>query len=80
MGQFKALASKNWILYKRSICGNIAEILIPIFFAFIIILVRKLVIINNYSQQSFLTNSTYAKTIYGLPAAASLAGGSSYLK
>lgn len=43
MGQFKALAGKNWILYKRGCCGAILEIVIPTIFVCFFILVRNLV-------------------------------------
>jgi hypothetical protein len=42
MGEFSALVGKNWILYKRSMCGNIFEILIPIFFVGFVIMVSKI--------------------------------------
>ena len=42
MGQLSALFYKNWILYKRSLLGNVLELLLPIFFIFFVVLVRQL--------------------------------------
>jgi hypothetical protein len=42
MGQFKALSYKNWILWKRNTCGNITEIIIPIVFIALNILIRTI--------------------------------------
>jgi len=39
MGEFSALMYKNWILYKRGMCGNILELILPIFFAGFIIMI-----------------------------------------
>ena len=64
MGQLGALFYKNWLLYKRGIVWNILEILIPIFFIFVI-LTRNLDKPIDYAEQSFLANSTYAHTING---------------
>ena len=42
MSQLSALFYKNWLLYKRSIFGNILEIFVPIFFVLIMIVVQQL--------------------------------------
>ena len=65
MGQLGALFYKNWLLYKRGIVGNILEILVSIFFIFFVILTRNLDKPIDYVEQSFLANSTYARTING---------------
>ena len=43
MSQFKALSQKNWILWKRNLCGNITEVVIPIIFLSFIVLIRNLI-------------------------------------
>jgi hypothetical protein len=65
MSQFKALSRKNWILWKRGLCGNITEIIIPIIFIAFIVVIRKLVTVDTYAEQSFLSNPFYTKSIYG---------------
>lgn len=47
MGQFKALATKNWVLYKRSVLGSVCEILLPIIFMLFVFMVRQLVEVEN---------------------------------
>lgn len=32
MGQIRALAAKNWIIYRRNIFGSILEIAVPVGF------------------------------------------------
>lgn len=63
MGQLSALFYKNWILYKRGICGNILEFVIPIFFISFVVLVKRLYPPTTYTEQSFLSNPFYAFTI-----------------
>ncbi len=63
MGQLSALFYKNWLLYKRGLLGNILEILIPIFFVAFVVMVRKLDPISEFVDQSFISNTTYAKSI-----------------
>lgn len=53
MGQLTALFYKNWILYKRSLLGNVLEFAIPVVFIMFVVLVRKLDMPTNYSEQSF---------------------------
>lgn len=48
MGQFKALATKNWILYKRNTIGSVLEIVLPIIFVLFLILVRALAKVDTY--------------------------------
>ena len=57
MGQFKALATKNWILVKRSPIGTILEILIPIICMLFILMIRNLADIEEYDEQSFLSKN-----------------------
>jgi hypothetical protein len=65
MGQFKALSEKNWILWKRNYCGNIIEAIIPIIFIAFLAAIRKLVTIETFQEQSFLSNPQYTASIYG---------------
>ena len=80
MGQFKALSQKNWILWKRSPCGNIIEVLVPIFFIAFIVAVRRLIVVDVYESQSFLTNPNYTAPIFGQRSTAINAGGNTFLK
>ena len=70
MGQFRALVTKNWILMKRSPVGSILEFLLPIIFMLFVLLVRNLAKIEDYDQQTYLTDSDYTYTLYGDPAEA----------
>lgn len=54
MGQFKALITKNWILYKRHKLGAFFEIAIPVISALFIILSRQLITIETYEEGQFL--------------------------
>lgn len=67
MGQFKALFTKNWILYKRNIIGSIIEFVLPVIFVLFLILVRNIVKIQNYEEQQFLTNPKITFQHYGDP-------------
>ena len=75
MGQFKALTHKNWTLYKRSCCANIIEILVPIIFCLLMLLIIGLIDKDDFKEQAFLSNSTYTKEIIGNPSVAVLASG-----
>lgn len=63
MGQLSALFYKNWLLYKRSLLGNILEILVPIFFILFIVMVRRLEQPTVYAEQSFIGNGIYSRAI-----------------
>lgn len=80
MGQFKALSEKNWILWKRTYCGNIIEVIIPIIFIAFIVAIRKLVSVEVFEEQSFLSNPFYTSAIYGQQSTAAAAGGITFLK
>ena len=80
MGQFKALSKKNWILWKRNLCGNITEVVIPIIFIFFVVAIRRLITVENYESQSFLTNTNFTKDFYGQQTTATAASGSVFLK
>lgn len=54
---------KNWILYKRSMCGNIFEIFIPIFFVGFVIMVSELNPPKLITEQSYQTNMQYSTTV-----------------
>jgi len=57
MGQFSALFTKNWILYKRGWVGSVFEILIPIIFVVFVVVVRKLATVTDYAQTQFVGNN-----------------------
>jgi hypothetical protein len=74
MGQLSSLFYKNWLLYKRGIIGNILEFLVPIFFIIFVMVTKNLDPPVTYAQQSFISNTTYARTI------TSVNNASAYLK
>ena len=55
---------------KRSPVGSILEFLLPIIFMLFVLLVRNLAKIEDYDQQTYLTDSDYTYTLYGDPAEA----------
>ena len=55
--QLKLLLWKNWILQKRRICVSIFEVVLPVFFAVLILLIRMLV-----DKKDFPTPTTYSQT------------------
>lgn len=60
MGQFKALFTKNWILYKRSWLGSFMELVIPIVFVAFVFMLRNLSVIIDYPETQFVgLNLTY---------------------
>ena len=64
MGQLSALFYKNWLLYKRRLFGNILEILVPIFFIYMIIVTKNLDPPTTFSLGTVVNNNTnYSKTI-----------------
>lgn len=74
MGQLSSLFYKNWLLYKRGIIGNILEFLVPILFIIFVMVTKNLDPPVTYAQQSFISNTTYARTI------TSVNNASAYLK
>lgn len=48
MGQIRALANKNWIIYRRNVVGSILEILVPVGFMLFLILTRYLAKIDTF--------------------------------
>ena len=52
--QFLLLLWKNWTLQKRKVCVTVFEILIPLFFGTILVLIRLLVNTTDYP-----TNTTW---------------------
>ena len=60
MSQFRALAVKNWILFKRSWFGSLIEVTIPALFIVFVLMIRNLAIITPYDETQFLgVNLTY---------------------
>jgi ATP-binding cassette subfamily A (ABC1) protein 3 len=43
MNHLKALLKKNYILMKRNTCGTCCEIVLPIFFACALLLIRSVI-------------------------------------
>lgn len=64
--------TKNWILYKRTVLGNIAEVIIPICFIAFIISISNLSPPTFYAQQSFIGNAQYSQTISDITALTNL--------
>lgn len=58
MGQFKALMTKNWILYKRSWVGSICEILVPLIVICFVIIIRQIAKMTDNPQTSYLAGAT----------------------
>ncbi len=48
--QLGALMRKNYILMKRSICASLCEVLFPITLMLLLVLVRKSIEIQNFSE------------------------------
>ena len=60
MSQFRALAVKNWILFKRSWFGSLVEVIVPTLFVVFVLMIRNLAIITPYEQTQFIgVNITY---------------------
>jgi len=57
----KALLNKNWILWKRSWCISLLEILIPVIFSLLLILLKE-----NSSPVSVPTMTYYNQTFFSL--------------
>lgn len=61
MSQFRALATKNWILFKRSWFGSIVEVVVPIAFVAFVFMIRNLAVVTHYDETQFIgKNMTYA--------------------
>ena len=58
MGQFKALLTKNWILYKRSWLGNIIEFFVPIFWAVFILIIDNIWPSEQIKQIQYVGSTT----------------------
>lgn len=67
MQQFKALTTKNLILFKRNKISSVLEFLIPIAFALLLIVVRKMSDQIHFQEQQFLKNTTFTHTIISDP-------------
>ncbi|XP_076108921.1 phospholipid-transporting ATPase ABCA3-like isoform X1 [Mytilus galloprovincialis] len=61
-GQFLLLMWKNWTLQKRKICVTVFEILLPLFFGIILVLIRLLVDPTDYPQDTIWKNSNFSES------------------
>ena len=63
MGEFKALLTKNFIIYRRSWFGSFIEVFVPVFFMLSLFLVRRMFPPKQYPAysdvKSPLTTTTY---------------------
>ena len=50
--QFILLLWKNWILQKRKVCVTVFEVLLPLFFGLILVLIRVLVKTKDYPENT----------------------------
>ena len=50
----KALLRKNWILFKRSCCCSCCEMLLPILFAFLLLIIRSRIPKTDIAQTSYI--------------------------
>ena len=50
----KALLRKNWILFKRSCCCSCCEMLLPIIFAFLLLVIRSRISKTDIAETSYL--------------------------
>ena len=66
LSQLKLLLWKNWLLQKRKICVSIFEVLLPVSFALLIVMIRTLVEVTdepnvtNYTADATIFNATKA--------------------
>lgn len=58
-GQFLLLLWKNWTLQKRKVCVTIFEILLPLFFGIILVLIRLLVKTTDYPNDTIWPTSNF---------------------
>lgn len=57
--QFLLLLWKNWTLQKRKVCVTIFEILLPLFFGIILVLIRLLVKTTDYPNDTVWQTSNF---------------------
>ena len=57
--QFLLLLWKNWTLQKRKVCVTIFEILLPLFFGIILVLIRLLVKTTDYPNDTVWPSSNF---------------------
>lgn len=57
MRQFTALMLKNWKLYKRGIVGSALEILVPVAFILLVLLIHIKIPPTQVDAQSFVNNT-----------------------
>ncbi|GFO27722.1 ATP-binding cassette sub-family a member [Plakobranchus ocellatus] len=62
--QLGLLLWKNWILQKRRICVSIFEIILPVFFAVLIVLIRMLVKTKDVTDPTYYSQQSVVKTLY----------------
>jgi len=57
--QFLLLLWKNWTLQKRKVCVTVFEILLPLFFGTILVLIRLLVKTTDYPNNTIWPNPNF---------------------
>ena len=62
----RALLRKNWILWKRSWCVSLCEILIPFAFSFILIVFKNNASTNGYPVTTYYNQPSYAFNFDGI--------------
>ena len=67
MGQFRALMTKNWILYKRGWAGSIAEIVVPLIVICFVVAIRKIAKVTESEKTSYISTARTFKSNNSLP-------------
>ncbi|GFS09301.1 ATP-binding cassette transporter sub-family A [Elysia marginata] len=62
--QLRLLLWKNWILQRRRICVSIFEIILPVFFAVLVVLLRSITPVVKFSEPKFY-DTEKLPTIFG---------------
>jgi len=60
----KALLRKNYILMKRNTCGTCCEIVLPIAFAMLLVVIRSVIDIEIVNKTSYIQSTNPADLIY----------------
>lgn len=64
MGEFKSLLVKNITLYRRHWFGSLLELLIPVFFAVCILVIRRMFLPQETQGSSYISNNQYSQTFF----------------
>jgi ATP-binding cassette subfamily A (ABC1) protein 3 len=59
--QFLLLLWKNWTLQKRKVCVTVFEILLPLFFGTILVLIRLLVKTTDYPNNTIWPTQNFTR-------------------